>query len=356
MRVLFVGAYGPEYPRNAVLRRGLATAGHDLIECRADAALPAPRRWLQLIRGWGRARGRFDVVFLAEFNNGLAAPAFVLARLARVPLAVDFLISLWDTGVNDRGLRPHRPRALYRRLADWLAIRLADLLVVDTQPHAEYFEREFGGVLRKARVVQVGAAEWEASASAPPERDSRPLTILYLGHFIPLHGVEHVIGAARLLQDDPRFRFLLVGAGQMYASVRADYDSRPSNNVEFRPPIPPARVPALIAASDISLGIFGASGKAKRVVANKVWQAMAAGRPVVTGDGAGARAVFEDERHLLLVPHGDASAIAAALRRLADDDDLARRIATSGADLVREKYSSRPLGRQLADALEGLLR
>ncbi len=63
----------------------------------------------------------------------------------------------------------------------------------------------------------------------------------------------------------------------------------------------------------ICLGVFGESAKAARVVPNKVWQAMAVGRPVVTADTPAVREVLEDGRTALLVPAGDPDALAAAL-------------------------------------------
>jgi glycosyltransferase involved in cell wall biosynthesis len=181
------------------------------------------------------------------------------------------------------------------------------------------------------------------------------LTVLFYGSFIPLHGVHHIVDAAHALRGDGRFKFVLLGGGQTLSSVRATYAARSSGNVEFRERVSPEILPSVVREADICLGVFGTSDKARRVVPNKVWQALAAGRPVVTGDGRGAREFLTDGHDCLLVPHGDGERLASALVRLADDGDLAARLAENGARLVHDRYTSRPIGRLLCGVIEAAI-
>lgn len=59
-------------------------------------------------------------------------------------------------------------------------------------------------------------------------------------------------------------------------------------------------------------------------------EAMAVGRPVVATGTGGSAEYLRDEENALLVPPGDADALAAAIRRLASDEDLRRRLVTTG--------------------------
>ena len=65
-----------------------------------------------------------------------------------------------------------------------------------------------------------------------------------------------------------------------------------------------------------TLGIFGASEKAQRVIPNKVFQALACGTPVVTADTPAARELLRDGESALLVPPGDPAALIDAIRRV----------------------------------------
>src|SRR5205823_1548582 len=103
-----------------------------------------------------------------------------------------------------------------------------------------------------------------------------------------------------------------------------------------------------------ALGIFGASAKAARVIPNKVFQALACGAPVVTADTRAARELLADGESALLVPPGDPEALAAALRRLRDDPELASRIAAGGAEAYRAQASEEVLGRRWRRLIETL--
>ncbi|MFM8409028.1 MAG: glycosyltransferase, partial [Alphaproteobacteria bacterium] len=77
-------------------------------------------------------------------------------------------------------------------------------------------------------------------------------------------------------------------------------------------------LPARLRSADVVLGIFGGSQKARMVVPNKVWQAAAVGRAIVTADTPAIREVFVPGESIRLVER-DPSALAAAIRELAAD-------------------------------------
>ena len=55
-------------------------------------------------------------------------------------------------------------------------------------------------------------------------------------------------------------------------------------NIEMVGRLPLAQIPLEIASATLCLGVFGTTDKARRVVPNKVFECVAVGRPVVTGD------------------------------------------------------------------------
>jgi glycosyltransferase involved in cell wall biosynthesis len=103
------------------------------------------------------------------------------------------------------------------------------------------------------------------------------------------------------------------------------------------------------------LGVFGGSDKAKRVIPNKAFQALACGVPLVTADTPAARELLTDGSDALLVPPADPEALAAAIRRLAADGALAAGIAAGGLETYRARASENVLGRHWRSLVEGVL-
>jgi glycosyltransferase involved in cell wall biosynthesis len=134
--------------------------------------------------------------------------------------------------------------------------------------------------------------------------------------------------AAKLDAQAPGVEIDVVGDGQTAPAFAAELERlRPRCLRWTRELLPIAAVAERAARAHCCLGIFGAGEKAARVVPYKVHEALCAGRPVVTADTPAARAVLGHERESLLVPPGDADALAAALARLAADPALLARLA-----------------------------
>ena len=177
----------------------------------------------------------------------------------------------------------------------------------------------------------------KSGCSSPGWRPPDRFTALFVGKLIPLQGVETILAAARLAPDVP---FRLVGSGQLGTLLRD-----PPANVERVPWVEYEHLPAELHVAGCALGIFGTSGKAARVIPNKAFQALACGTPLVTADTPAARELLQDGESALLVPPGDPDALAAALRRLADDPGLAEQLSAGGLAAyrrARERGRTRP--------------
>jgi glycosyltransferase involved in cell wall biosynthesis len=163
-----------------------------------------------------------------------------------------------------------------------------------------------------------------------------------------LDGLDTILAAARIAPEVP---FRVVGSGQLEPLLA----SRP-DNVEWTPWVEYEQLPAELHRAGCALGVFAASPKAQRVIPNKVFQALACGAPVITADTPAARELLADGESALLVPPGDARALADAIRRLAQDPELARRIADGGHAAYRAHASEAILGAQWRALLESLRR
>jgi glycosyltransferase involved in cell wall biosynthesis len=334
MRVLLFGTYDAvAHPRIAILGEGLRASGVEVAECNAPLGLgtaarvamlaqpwrvPAllarlARRWLTLARSAGRMR-RPDVVLVGYLGHFDAHLARLLFR--GVPIVLDHLVSASGTG-RDRGLDGGPRRALLRMI-DAAALAAAAVVLVDTEEHRAALPERYRS---RAVVVPVGApAGWFAAAArAGLEPGGRadghgPLRVVFYGLYTPLQGTPVIAAALSLITGAP-IEVTMIGGGQDAAAARAAAAANAA--VRWVDWVPAAQLPALVAAHDVCLGIFGTGDKALCVVPNKVFQGAAAGCAIITSDTAPQRRALGPAA--VLVPPGDPRALADALLRLAAD-------------------------------------
>jgi glycosyltransferase involved in cell wall biosynthesis len=228
-----------------------------------------------------------------------------------------------------------------------LACALASRVVCDTDAHADYFETRLGVPRQKLRRVWVGSDD---DVMRPARvHDAAPFRVFVYASFIPLHGLEHVVRAAHLLdRADDEIRIDIVGTGATEDQVKDLAAELRVRNVHFLGRRSYEQLATEIAASHLCLGVFGTSPKAQRVIPNKVFDALAVGRPVITGDTPAVREVLTHGEHAWLCPPGDPEALAEALLTLRSDQDACRRLAARGHELFVRRFSIDALAREVA--------
>ena len=377
MKAVFWGAYDLGKPRNRILLKALRAGGIEVVECH-KAIWDGIEDKSRLLSGWQRLRCvlRWLAAYPALCWRYLRLPAHdlviigymgqldvlvirPLAWLRRVPVVWDTYLSLHDTVVDDRALVHHRhPVARLLYAWEWLAVRAADRLLVDTEAHGRFFSERFGVPLARTQRVFVGAEpeafypSAEASGPAVECFPERPFTVLFYGQFIPLHGMETIVRAAHLCAEQG-IRWHVIGDGQEKARFVALLDQHPGLELSWRSWLPYGELVHCIHEADICLGIFGTSGKAGRVIPNKVFQALAAGSAVITADTSAARELLEPGAGVALVPPGDPEALAVAICAMRGRD---RRAAERQIDGLRERITPQAIGRELADGLRAWYR
>jgi glycosyltransferase involved in cell wall biosynthesis len=352
MRILIFGTYDTAmHPRIATIAEGLAARGFDVAECNVPLGLDTAarvdmlarpwraggllarlaRRWLALARMARRMPVPDAVVvgYLGHFDVHLARLVF---RRGKVPVVLDHLVGASDTG-RDRRL-DGGARQLLLRTIDSAALRAADIVVVDTPEHLAALPEQHK---QRAVVVPVGAPTPWHQAADDAGRGAGPgsaLRVAFYGLYTPLQGTP-VIGAALGRIAGAPVEVTMIGRGQDEAQTREA--AAANRSVRWLDWVPAAELPALVAAHDVCLGIFGTGEKAKRVVPNKVFQGAAAGCAIITSDTAPQRRVLGDAA--ILVPAGDPEALAEALLRLSRDREEVLALRKAARHLAQQRFT-----------------
>ncbi len=364
MNVIFFGAYDPDYPRNAVLRRGLELNGVGVSECRVRPGPKFWRRYPLLVARWrrrsGMAAAAAGLIFVPEFAQKDVPLARFIGRLSGKPVVFDPLASRYETKILDWRRKPvGSPSARWNWAIDRRAFRLAGLVLSDTQAHKDYYCREFGLTSEKVAVVPVGFDDRVFTRSLADRRpktspSEETFTVVFFGSFLPLHGADGIVEAARRISGvDKTVRFHFIGSGQTLALVRSLASGYGLENVDFESWTSQTELAERVAVTaDVCLGIFGRTEKAGRVVPHKVFQAMALGKAVITARTAASEEFFSHRKNIVFCEAGDPESLAGAVLELKREAGLRERIAREGFELVWAKYQPKALGSGLREILE----
>lgn len=317
MRVCYFGIYNPNYSRNKLLMFGLRKNGVEIIECRSDKK--GISKYFDLIRKHRDIKGGYDVMIVGY-------PGFQCAILAkfltRKSIIFDAFVSIYDSVILDRKEAARFSLAsAYYWMLDKISFSLADVILFDTMEHAQYASKKFGVPMRKFRRIFLGA---DTKIFFPRESGSNNKTfkVFFYGHYIPLQGVEYIVRAAKLLQDNKDIIFEIVGDGPGKEKIVGMADSLKLDNLYFVGEMSLENLADKISKADVCLGIFGNTGKATRVIPNKVYQYVAMKKPVITSDTPAIRELFDD-KDMYLVEISNPQKIAEAILSMKSDADKA---------------------------------
>lgn len=301
-RVVVWGTCDTGKPRVRILLQGLRENGVEVVECRHSlwngiedkSQIKGLSAWLRLASRLLLAYPRLILRYLRLPDHDwilVGYPAIVdllvirpFAWIRRKPIAMDWFLSAYDTIVLDRRLcsRTSLPASLIY-FAEWICVRAADIAFMDTATHAQRMSRLFNIPANRCGHVWVGveASNFDLSEHSTPKRQAGVTRVLFYGQFIPLHGLETIIEAAGLLKNEP-VDWIVIGTGQEAARIDGQLEKLQLPRVRRTRWVAYEALASELQHADVCLGIFGTSDKAASVIPNKVFQILAAGRPLIT--------------------------------------------------------------------------
>ncbi len=354
-RVVFVCGREVDYVRNQMIWRTIQAEFDGTL-----VALPASRsltlRQARLLPQLVRAlRQPHDLVVMGFYAHPLMLAA---RRLTRAPILFDPFVSTYDTLVQDRGaVGPRSPLAGALHLLDRAAMAAADAVLADTRSHAAYYHETFGVPWTKLHTLYLGCDTQTfhpiAGVYPAPGED---LVVFTYSSYLPLHGMETVVRAAKQCEGYP-IEFRLVGSsGPTYRAVRALAEELQVANITFMPSLPFEDLPIEIAKSHICLGgHFGPSDKAQRVIAGKTYHFIAMHKPVIVADNAANRELFTPDETAYFCPSNDPEALADAIFDLYQRPVLRRVLADNSLRLAQGTLSWERLGVKLLNLMRRML-
>ena len=287
-----------------------------------------------------------------------APSAWLISALKRKPFLLE-VRDLWPLFAVEVGVLKNR---LFIRLSEWLEkflYRRADICVVNSPGYVQHV-MERGG--KQVELVPNGAdpAMFYPEDHGEDFRKQHKLENKFLIAYAGAHGMSNDLGilleAASLLKAREDIHFLLVGDGKEKQNLLALAEELCLQNVTFLPPVKKSEMHEVFSAIDASLAILKPIDVYKTTYPNKVFDGMAAGRPVILAIDGVSRQVIEAHNAGIYTPPGDAQSLAKAVISLADNPRLAAEMGRNGRQAVQEHYNRVQQAEKLKDIMLKLVK
>lgn len=283
--------------------------------------------------------------------------AWMLARMKRIPFLFE-VRDLWPAFAVAVGVLKN---PLLIKLSEWLERFLyhrADRVVVNSPGFVSHVKD------RGASPVDL-VPNGTDSLMFSPNVDGTEFCTTHglVGKFVALYAGAHgmsndlgtVLGAAKILIPRKDIILVLLGDGKDKPALQSQAATQGLENVLFVPPIPKLEMPVALAAADACIAILKPIEMYKTTYPNKVFDYMAAGKPVILAIDGVIRQVIEDAGGGLAVQPGNPQALAKAILQLTDDPALADHMGLQARAYVEAHFDRVTLATKLMHIMLGMV-
>ncbi len=176
--------------------------------------------------------------------------------------------------------------------------------------------------------------------------------VTYAGALGEANDIPTIIRAAEHLKDHSEIHFLLVGDGKKRGDIESLVKKFELENVTLYGSVPKNEIPKLLAASDALVATLKNVKSFRKVYPNKIFDYMAAGRPIVSSIDGVIREVVEDSDGGIFVPPGKSAQLAEVIKELYNDPERRFEMGRSAREHVEENFHRDIQADQLTKVIE----
>jgi lipopolysaccharide/colanic/teichoic acid biosynthesis glycosyltransferase/glycosyltransferase involved in cell wall biosynthesis len=326
--------------------------------------------------------GPVDLVLVTIPPLFVGITAALAARQHRAPLIVDVRDDWPRAAIALGEMRRGFIASVLDLQAGWIYMQAARVIGV-TPGMLRSFSTRGIDVGRQVLITNGADTETFRPGAIPAGSEGEPALsaklpgeqlVLYAGTHGLIHGMEVILDAAEILGrgerpgaarpagavagagGSPSVRFLLIGDGAAKPGLVEAARARGLGNIDFLPSQPPAVLARVIATCDLCLATTRDHAFSGETIPVKIFDYLAAGKPVVAAVSGDAATVLRESGGGLVTPQGDGAAMASAIGELLAAPQRRSVMGAAGAAFVEENYSRRVLGERMAALCEDVVR
>jgi glycosyltransferase involved in cell wall biosynthesis len=300
--------------------------------------------------------GKIDLVMGTSPPIFQAVSAWLVAALRRRPLLLE-IRDLWPEFAIDMGILKS---PVLIRLSRWLEqflYKRATHLLVNSPAYMDYLI-EKGVEPSKITLLPNGV---DPQMFDPTENGNglrRKLgldgkfVVVYAGAIGPANDLGVLLEAAKELRGELLIHFLIIGDGKERKRLQSLAEADQLENVLFVGAQPKQEMRYYLASADACLAILQNIRMFRMTYPNKVFDYMAAGRPILLAIDGVIREVVESAHAGIYVPPGDPKSLAEAVRYLAGNSEEREAMSKQGRSYVEKHFNRADQSRQFTNLLE----
>jgi glycosyltransferase involved in cell wall biosynthesis len=284
--------------------------------------------------------------------------AWLLARLKGVPFLLE-VRDLWPAFAVAVGVLKNKTLFRLSEKLERFLYRHADQVIVNSPgfiKHVKARGAEEVTLIPNGADLEMFDPEAKGTSFREKHRLEGKFIILYAGAHGISNDLDVVLDTAEQIKAEKNTCFVLLGSGKEKPRLEKEARDRGLDNVLFIPPVPKVEMREALAAADACLAILKPIEMYKTTYPNKVFDYMAAGRPVILAIDGVIRKVIEEAQAGIFVHPGNPEALANAVRKMTSNPEKYRKMGMNGRKMIEAQFSRTILAEKFTTLLKNIRR
>ena len=343
IKICYFGIYNPDFSRNKIYISGLRELGAEILECR-DNSNGIVKYW-NLWQKHKSIEHSYDAMIVG-YPGHLVVP---LAKLiSNKKVIADLLGSLYDAEVHSHN--PSFFKKIKTKIIDWLAVKFADIILLESHAQKEYFEQKFGKS-EKYKVIYTGFDLADFSKLEANKVAKDKFIVLFRGRLTPESGITHILKAAEILKNE-NILFKIMGGGQLLEKTKAIISEMNLTKVMLLTDfLPQEKMLEEMARADLSLGQLEDNPRLNRTIPHKAFESLSLGIPYLSGDAPAIREIIKEGETGFFTPLANPESLAQKIKFLSQKPEILAEVSKNSKEMFYEHFTPEILAQNILDLL-----
>jgi glycosyltransferase involved in cell wall biosynthesis len=291
-----------------------------------------------------------------QFFCGMAG--FFVSRLKRIPWILE-IRDLWPDSILAVGAIKYKSIIRMLEYLERFVYKNADKIVALTNAFKTHMVAK--DIAEDKIEIITNGVDLSLFRALPKNNDlseklklNGKFVVSYLGTHGMAHGLETVLKAAKVLEEQSSILFLLAGDGAERNRLLALRDEMKLKNVMMLSQFPKDKVPYLLATSDACMVLLIKSDVFKTVIPSKIFEAMAMRRPIILGVDGECRRIIEAANCGICIEPENSQQLAQAVLELFNSSELSETLGNNGRNVLEKNYDRNKLAKKYLKVMQNV--